>query len=166
MQEPSSLLDEIRDMLLNSPLASNFTPVETLTIARYFNLNHIEQDKIIFKEGEKGTFMCLIVEGNVAVLKANQENENIELAVLPKGRTIGEMAVLDGEHRSASCRTATQCTLLTLSRDALDKMLQDSPYIAAKLIRAIAVSLSRRLRMADGKIVDYQIYGKIVDFQI
>lgn len=166
MQERSSLLDEIRSMLLNSPLLTSFSPVEILTVARFFSLNHVEQDTVIFTEGEMGTFMCLIIEGNVSVKKSNLDGENIELAILPKGRTIGEMAVLDGERRSATCIAATDCTLLILSRDSLDKMLVEIPYIASKVIRAIAVSLSRRLRMADGKIVDYQIYGKPVDFQI
>jgi CRP-like cAMP-binding protein len=67
------------------------------------------------------------------------------------------MAVLDGERRSATCIAATECTMLILSKDSLEKMILETPRIAAKVIRAIAVSLSRRLRMADGKLVDYQI---------
>lgn len=166
MLEQSSMLDEIRDMLLNSTLLNNFPPAEILSAARYFSINYIGKDEVIFHEGDIGTFMCLIAEGSVSVQKANQEEENIELAILPKDRTIGEMAVLDGERRSASCIAATDCTLLMLSRDSLEKMILETPRIAAKVIRAIAVSLSRRLRMADGKLVDYQTYGQTVDFQI
>jgi CRP/FNR family cyclic AMP-dependent transcriptional regulator len=166
MLEQSTLLDEIREMLLNSPLLSNLPPAEILSAARYFSLSHIEQDAVIFKEGDLGTFMCLITEGNVSVQKTNQDGVNIELANLPKGRTFGEMAVLDGERRSATCIAATDCSLLVLSKNSLEKMILESPTIAAKVIRAIAVSLSRRLRMADGKMVDYQLYGKTVDFEI
>jgi CRP/FNR family transcriptional regulator, cyclic AMP receptor protein len=166
MLEHSSLLDEIRDMLLNSPLLSNFPPGEILSAARYFSLNHVAQDDVIFNEGDMGTFMCLIIDGNISVQKSNLEGKNIDLANLPKGRTFGEMAVLDGERRSATCIAATDGTLLILSKDSLEKMILESPTIAAKVIRAIAVSLSRRLRMADGKMVDYQIYDKSVDFQI
>jgi len=166
MSDQSSLLDEIRDMLLNSSLLNNLPPAEILSAARYFSLSHFEQDEVIFNEGDMGTFMCVIIEGNISVHKSNQDGEHIELAKLPKGRTIGEMAVLDGERRSATCIAASDCTLLILSKDSIDKMMLAIPYIAAKVIRAIAVSLSRRLRIADGKIVDYQIYGKLVDFQI
>lgn len=166
MLQNSSLLDEVRDMLLNSPLLSNFPPSEIVSASHYFSLNHIDQDNVIFNEGDMGTFMCLIIEGNVSVQKVNQEGENVELAILNKGRTFGEMAVLDGERRSATCIAATDCTLLILSKDSLEKMILESSKVAAKVIRAIAISLSRRLRMADGKIVDYQVYGKLVDFQI
>jgi CRP/FNR family transcriptional regulator, cyclic AMP receptor protein len=166
MLEHSVLLDEIRDMLLNSTLLNNFPPAEILSAARYFSINHVAEENIIFNEGDMGTFMCLIIEGQVSVQKINQDGENIELAKLGKDRTIGEMAVLDGELRSATCLAATDCTLLILSKDSLEKMILETPRIAAKVIRAIAVALSRRLRMADGKLVDFQIYGKMVDFQI
>ena len=166
MLEQSSLLDEIREMLLNSTLLNNFPPAEILSAARYFSISHIDKDEVIFDEGDMGTFMCLITEGVVSVQKSNQDGENIELAKLQKNRTIGEMAVLDGERRSATCFAATDCTLLILSKDSLEKMILETPRIAAKVIRAIAVSLSRRLRMADGKLVDYPSYTNPVDFQV
>ena len=153
----SSLLDEIRDMLLNSPLLSSFRPAEILSAARYFSLNHVAQDDVVFNEGDMGTFMCLIIEGNISVQKSNLEGDNIKLANLPKGRTFGEMAVLDGERRSATCIAATDCLLLTLSKESLDKMIEEMPAIAAKLIRVVAIALSRRLRMADGKLIDRRL---------
>ena len=166
LEQSSSLIDEIRNMLLNSSLLNNMPPAEILSASRYFSINHVLQDELIFEEGDMGTFMCLIIEGVVSVQKANQDDINIELARLGKDRTIGEMAVLDGERRSASCYAATDCSLLIISKNSLDKMIIETPKIAVKVIRAIAVSLSRRLRMADGKLVDTQLYGNTVDFQI
>ena len=165
MLERSILVDAIRELLLNSSLLANFPPAEILSAARYFSINHVAVNELIFEEGDAGTFMCLITEGIVSVQKANQDDQNIEIARLSKDRTIGEMAVLDGERRSASCYAASDCTLLILSKDSLEKMMQETPRIAAKVIRSIAVSLSRRLRMADGKLVDYS-QDKSVDFQI
>lgn len=166
MLQQSALLDEIKDLLLNSTLLNSLLPAEIMSAARYFGINHVEKDQVIFNEGEMGTFMCLIIEGHVSVQKANQDEDYVEIARLGKDRTIGEMAVLDGEHRSATCLAATDCTLLILSKASLEKMILETPGVAAKVIRAIAVSLSRRLRMADGKLVDYQTYGQSVDFQI
>ena len=157
MLEQSAMLDEIRDMLLNSTLLNSLPAAEILSAARYFSINHFEEDEIIFSEGDMGTFMCLIIDGSVSVQKLNHEGENVELAKLGKDRTIGEMAVLDGERRSATCIAASNCTVLILSKDGLEKMMLETPRIAAKVIRAIAISLSRRLRMADGKLVDHQI---------
>jgi CRP-like cAMP-binding protein len=166
MLEHSSMIDEISDMLLNSTLLNNLPPPEIVAAARYFNISEIARDEVIFKEGDIGNFFCIIIDGIVSVQKANQDDENVELVKLHKGRTIGEMAVLDGERRSATCIALNDCTLLLLSKDALEKMMLESPRISAKVIRAIAVSLSRRLRMIDGKMVDAPVYSKTVDFQI
>ncbi len=157
MLEKSSLLDEIGDMLMDSELFRDFPPAEISSAARYFSISKIENDGVIFAEGDIGMFMCILNTGKVAVLKANQDGENVALATLAKGRTFGEMAVLDGERRSATCVAASDCILLTLSKESLDKMLLEAPRTAAKVIRAVAVALSKRLRMADGKLVDHQI---------
>ncbi|MNJ77721.1 hypothetical protein D3C77_752880 [compost metagenome] len=67
------------------------------------------------------------------------------------------MAVLDGERRSASCVAASDCQLLNLGKDSLEKMLNETPKVAAKIIRALAVALSRRLRMLDGQRLSQQV---------
>ena len=152
--EKSSLIDEISEMLMDCDLFNNFPPSEVQSTARYFSISNIEKGDAIFNEGDAGTFMCIVNSGNVSILKADLDEEAVEIALLRKGRTFGEMAVLDGERRSATCVAATDCILLTLSKDSLDKMLVESPKIAAKVIRAVAVSLSKRLRMADGKLIN------------
>lgn len=157
MLDKSALLDEISDMLLDCDLFRDFPPAEISSAARYFSISRMDKDETIFEEGDIGMFMCIVNTGKVTVLKSNLDGDNVALATLSKGRAFGEMAVLDGERRSATCIAATECILLTLSKDSLDKMLLEAPRTAAKVIRAVAVSLSRRLRMADGQLVDHQI---------
>jgi len=152
--EKSILIEDIGEMLMECDLFHNFPAAEIMSAARYFSVNKIEKDEEIFKEGDDGTFMCIVNSGNVSVLKTNMDEETVEITTLRKGRAFGEMAVLDGERRSATCVAATDCTLLAFTKDSLDKMLTETPRTAAKVIRAVAVSLSKRLRMADGKLVD------------
>ena len=153
----SLLVEDIREMLMECGLFNNFSPADVLSAARYFSVSNIEEGETVFNEGDNGTFMCIVNSGNVSILKANLDEEAVEIATLRKGRTFGEMAVLDGERRSATCVAATDCTLLTLTKDSLDRMLAEAPRIAANIIRVVAVALSKRLRMADGKLVDHQI---------
>lgn len=153
----SHLIDEIRDMLLDSGLFNSLQAHEILSAAGYFNISSYEPDAIICSEGDAGTFMCIIHFGAVSICKTNSNGDDIEIAQLRKGRAFGEMAVLDGERRSASCVAISDCTLLVLAKDSLEKMLQEAPKVAALVIRAIAVSMSRRLRMVDGQLVEQQI---------
>lgn len=151
----SELIEEISSMLLDSDLFSHLPPAELHAAAHYFGINNIAEDDTVFEEGDPGAFMCIVHSGSIAVIKTNQNEEHIKVATLGHGRAFGEMAVLDGERRSACCVAEEDSVLLTLSREALEKMLEEHPRIGARVIRAIAVSLSRRLRMAVGQLVDY-----------
>lgn len=157
MHENSSLVGEIAEMLMECSLFNDFPSAELRSVARHFGASKVGKGEVIFNEGDAGTFMCIVNSGDVSVLKSDSEGNRIEIAVLRNGRVFGEMAALDGERRSATCVAATGCTLLTLSKTSLDKMSLEVPKVAAKVIRALAVSLSRRLRMADGRLVDHQI---------
>ena len=155
MSNHSSLLEEISSMLIESDLFSQLSSAELHAAAHYFGVNKIAQDEIVFNEGDIGSFMCIVHSGRVCVIKTNQNEQQVEMVNLGYGRAFGEMAVLDGERRSATCKAAEDSILLTLSKEALDKLLEEHPRIGARVIRAIAVSLSRRLRMAVGQLVDH-----------
>ncbi|MDB5984239.1 MAG: cyclic nucleotide-binding protein [Pseudomonas sp.] len=155
MPEPTSLNNEIRDLLMDCGLFNALLPGDFQAAAGYFSISSIEQGSAIFQEGDAGSFMCIINSGTVSVRKLNPEGQAVEIALLRKG-AFGEMAVLDGERRSATCIAATRCHLLNLGKDSLDKMLNEAPKVAAKIIRAIAVALSRRLRMVDGQLLSQQ----------
>ncbi len=150
----SSASKKLGGILLDCDLFSSFDRLEIETIAPYFKLLEIDKDDAVFREGDPGTFMCIVNSGKVSILKTRFDGTVVEIATLHEGRPFGEMAVLDGERRSATCVAATQCILLTLSKDALDSMILHAPAIAARVVRVVAVSLSKRLRLADGQLVD------------
>ncbi|HLP98426.1 MAG TPA: cyclic nucleotide-binding domain-containing protein [Sideroxyarcus sp.] len=155
MANPSALLEEISSMLIDCDLFNHLPPAELRAAAHYFGVNKVAAGENVFEEGDIGNFMCIVHSGSIEVIKANQNEEQVEVVTLGHGRALGEMAVLDGERRSATCKALEDSVLLTLSKEALDKMLEEHPRIAARVIRAIAVSLSRRLRMAVGQLVDH-----------
>ena len=156
MTQHSALLEEISDMLIECPLFNQFESAEIQAVARHFGINNVKKDGVIFREGDDGTFMCIVHEGRVDVIKENQNGDKVIMATGGAGQTFGEMAVLDGERRSATCVAAGDCILLTLSKEAMDTMMEEQPRIGAKILRAIAISLSRRMRWTAGKLVDYE----------
>ncbi|MDR6925656.1 cyclic nucleotide-binding domain-containing protein [Pseudomonas sp. BE134] len=157
MSEPTLLNNEIRDWLMDCGLFDQLLPVDFAAASGYFSITTVAQGEEIFHEGDAGSFMCIIHTGQVAVQKTNGDGQLVTMATLRSGRSFGEMAVLDGERRSASCVAASNCQLLNLGKDSLEKMINDAPKIAAKIIRALAVSLSKRLRMADGQLLSQQV---------
>jgi CRP-like cAMP-binding protein len=154
MTQNSAFLDEISDMLIDCPLFNHLQASDIKAVAKHFGINNINKGEIIFREGDEGTFMCIVHEGRVSIVKSNQNDEPVEMGVEGPGRAFGEMAVLDGERRSATCIASTDCVFLTLSKDAMDNMLEEQPRVGAKVLRAIAVNLSKRMRWTAGKLVD------------
>jgi len=71
-----------------------------------------------------------------------------------KSRILGEMALLDGENRSATCTTASVAKLIVMSSAEFDRMSNTVPGLALKILRDIAKLVSRRLRVASGMIVE------------
>ncbi|HEY8022002.1 MAG TPA: cyclic nucleotide-binding domain-containing protein [Thermoanaerobaculia bacterium] len=98
----------------------------------------------IFREGDLGTEMFIIHEGQVEILNRVGDEERL-LAVLEKGDFFGEMALLEDRPRAASARALAQTRLLQINGSTFDQMLRDNPEIAVRMMR----KLSRRLRETD-----------------
>ena len=74
-----------------------------------------------------------------------------------KGRIIGEMALLDRERRSASCIADTQCQMLALNQDGLERMAREHPAVAYRFMHNLARLLSRRLRRTSGILAEHLV---------
>jgi CRP-like cAMP-binding protein len=98
----------------------------------------------VFHEGDLGTEMYIIFEGQVEILNRVNDEDKL-LALLDKGDFFGEMALLEDRPRAASARSATACRLLQINGATFDQMLRDNPEIAVRMMR----KLSRRLRATD-----------------
>ena len=74
------------------------------------------------------------------------------VSVLASGSLIGEMGILDGEPRSATCTATTELDVAVLSREALLKLIEGQPTVAARFMLVISKRLADRLREANRKI--------------
>ena len=105
-------------------------------------------DSYIIKEGNIGTHMYIILNGEARVMKSGREGE-FELARLAPADSFGEMALADNEARSASVIAVTECALVRIN----DRAIDSRPDIGLKVYRNIARVVSTRLRSADELLV-------------
>ncbi|MGD1855479.1 MAG: Crp/Fnr family transcriptional regulator [Leptolyngbyaceae cyanobacterium] len=91
----------------------------------------------IFREGEEGRSLYIVVSGQVRVHLRSQE-----LTTLSKGTCFGEMSLFDAEPRSASVTTTSACDCLVLTQQQLYEAIDETPGIAVNIIKL----LSRRIR--------------------
>lgn len=126
-------------------------------------MRHVSYPKgaTVMREGDQihTGYMLLLLEGEVSVETAT-DDAGVEISVLGPGNLFGEMALLDGEPRSVSCRAATSIEVAGLSREALELLLRENPVVCAKLMTAIAKRLSDRLRAAGDQL---RMYAQLLD---
>ncbi|MBD2251579.1 cyclic nucleotide-binding domain-containing protein [Nostoc parmelioides] len=91
----------------------------------------------IFRQGEEGRSLYIIVSGRVKVHIGNKQ-----LAEVDQGKYFGEMAVFDTQPRSASVTTIEPCEFLELTQEQLYDAIEETPEIAVNIIR----ELSRLIR--------------------
>ncbi len=103
--------------------------------------------EIICKEGEAGDRMWLLAKGSVSVrLISADGRQNIRIASLARGTTIGEMALVDSVRRSATIIADEGVVCYELPLEGFTRMMVEHPAIATRILRNLARELSRRLR--------------------
>lgn len=91
-----------------------------------------EPGQVIMKEGDFGDCMYIVVDGQVRVHKDDRT-----ILVLYAGASVGELAVLDPEPRSASVTATTDTLLFRIDKEPFDEVMADRPEIAQGVIRAL-----------------------------
>ena len=153
----NKLTGELIDLLINIPIFDGLDSTELHITARYMNIVKAQRGEILFREGDKGDYMCFVAEGALDIIKASEAGRYVALSSLNKGRCIGEMAILDNFPRSASVRARNDSTLITLSRDGFNKILEEHPRVGIKILKGLARLLSLSLRKTSSRLADYML---------
>jgi len=108
----------------------------------------------VFREGEAGSCMFVVVQGDVEVLKKSRGGVDSRVAVLGPGDWFGEMSIIDVQPRSATVLTVSPARLVKITAADLDRLYRADVKAYALIVQNIARELSRRLRVADGILAD------------
>jgi CRP/FNR family transcriptional regulator, cyclic AMP receptor protein len=155
MEKISTSLREKAEMLDKTNWAKEFSWKEIENLVKYLFVSKVPRETIIIHEGDHDAYMCIIVSGNVSIVKEDASSKAKVLSNINQGKTFGEMTLFDGEPRSATVRTDEDSTLLVLTKDGMNRLLSESPKLGIKLLYKLGMLISQRLRMTSGKLIDY-----------
>ena len=154
---------ELAAKLLIAPTAlMQLSPAEALIVVSYMSPQKIARGTTFIKEGNKTDtgYMVLLLEGEVTVENITvSRREPVTVTVLGPGSLIGEMGLVDGQARLASCTATSAVRCANLSRAALEKLSADDPATAAKLMLAVSSRIADRLRDTTEKL---KLYSQLV----
>lgn len=151
----SVITKQVGDLISKTELFGVLDRLDINLLASYMSLYKAKDKDIIITEGEEGDYMLLVVEGNIDVLKQDTQHRMKHITSIKPGAIVGEMAVVDGEKRFATCIASEPSVLAVLTRDALVQIIDNEPKLGAKILVQLLAMMSEHLRETGGKLVGY-----------
>ncbi len=138
--------------LRRCPLFQTLSSAQLAKIAAIAAARELPGGASIFKEGDAGEEMYVVVSGRVRISKMVKGVGEEALTILEPGAYFGEMAMIDDAPRSADAIAHTPCAVAAIRRDDLDQLMFVDKELAYVLLWTFVRTLSARLRETNDKI--------------
>jgi len=142
-------------MLKKIPIFSNFTEHELTIVAKHTHVYNVEKGEILFNEGDKGDYICFVIDGRFDVIKKTPTHDEIVLNSLYLGQSFGEMSIIENSPRSATVKAITKAAFVTLHQRDFDLIMEHYPDIGSKILKGISLLLSKKLRQTTSRLFNY-----------
>lgn len=139
---------ELLDMLRQIPIFSAMSSREVKEVQRLLYHRKYRNGEFVFKEGDPGIGMYIVVEGEVRIV-LHRDDKDHEITRLRRGEFFGEISLADASDRTASAIASADTELVGFFRPELLRLLDIKSAIAAKVLLKIAEVLGERLRFAN-----------------
>ncbi|NIS75041.1 MAG: cyclic nucleotide-binding domain-containing protein, partial [Deltaproteobacteria bacterium] len=139
--------------LEETDIFNDFTEKEMVPVREKLVRKTYGKGDLVIREGEADRNLFILTKGSVSVkVRLRESDRYTRLVTYSSGVIFGEMAFLDGSPRSADVWSETDSEAFILSPDKFDDLRGENPEIAVKLIRNIALEVSRRLRATSNEV--------------
>lgn len=144
LMERPQLAAQAAELLRTPQALVQLSAEDALQVVRHMMSVSYGLGAALFTEGEQGqsNHMLLILAGEVSVDAA----DGTPIAVVGPGAILGEMALLDGGPRAATCVAVSPVQAAALGPRALAKLVDEQPRVAAHLLAGLSQRLADRLR--------------------
>jgi CRP/FNR family transcriptional regulator, cyclic AMP receptor protein len=139
------VLTEAHHVLDNCVLFGGLSPDERAAISARARVRTYQAGETVFAMGSPGDQMMALLSGTIRISVPFSEGKELFLALIQPGEIFGELAVLDGNERSADAIAKSGCTLAILDRKDILSFFERNPSLWSKLVKLLV----QRLRQTD-----------------
>jgi CRP/FNR family transcriptional regulator, cyclic AMP receptor protein len=151
----AAFVDQIFSLVGSSQFFAEFNRADIEVLAGYMRIYHAQPGQTIIREGDSGDFMLLVIRGEVDIYKQNLVGEKQLMTSVVHGMTLGEMSMIDGAPRFATCVALKETTFGVLTREDMGKIILERPSLGAKILIKLVTMLSQRLRHTSATLLQY-----------
>ncbi|PIE56932.1 MAG: Crp/Fnr family transcriptional regulator [Desulfobulbus propionicus] len=147
--------EKTRDLILTLPLFDSFKMDDLDILSKHMNFAEILRGEYLFKEGDKGDYMCFVVRGLLDIMKKTTSGDFRVIARMGKGATIGEMSIIDKSPRSASVLARQPSVVIILTKKGFEILTQHHPSLGVTLLKKIMRLLSLNMRRTSSHLAEF-----------
>ncbi|MDY6982663.1 MAG: cyclic nucleotide-binding domain-containing protein [Pseudomonadota bacterium] len=151
----SNMVDALFDMIGRSRFFEDFTLDDVRKLSQFMTVYRAEAGDTIIREGDTDDYMLFVLEGRINIVKTDAHGERHPMASVGPGSTLGEMSMIDGEPRFATCIALDATTFSLFARDAMVRIIMEEPQLGAKILIKLVTMLSQRLRDTSSSLLHY-----------
>lgn len=149
-----SSIERLKDITLFKELSDE----ERGAVALILEEAHYKKGALIWEEGASEQGLHIIDYGKVRVCRKTREGHKQVLALLKENRFYGELSVLDGRAHSATVEAVEDTRVFILRKESMDKLLEEHPVTAFKILRVMTIEICELLRQMNAKFMDMVNY--------
>ncbi len=142
--------EEVRRVLAQASIFAELDPRQLDTLASLTVRKRFKTREIVLRKGDPAVTIFVILRGRVKTVASGGEGRNAAFSIMGPGEVFGEVAVLDGQPRSATIAALEPCELVLIQRNDFFHFLERAPRAAIKLLEVLA----RRLRRLSQRVED------------
>ena len=157
----AAVANEIFGLVGKSLFFAEFSREDISVMAGYMDVYRAAPGQTIIRENDSGDFLLLIIEGAVDIFKKGMREEQQHMTNVGPGMTLGEMSMIDGEPRFATCIATEPTVFAVLHRDDMAKIILDQPGLGSKILVKLVSMLSARLRQTSARLLQYMERGAV-----
>jgi CRP/FNR family transcriptional regulator, cyclic AMP receptor protein len=151
----SALVEVLYSSLGHSKFFEDFTPENINTLAQFMHIYKADPGQVIIKEGDTDDFMLFVLEGLINIVKTDANGDRRSMTYVGPGATLGEMSMIDGEPRFATCIAIDATIIAVFSRDSMVQIIMEEPSLGSKILIKLVTLLSQRLRETSSSLLHY-----------
>ncbi|MEQ9325234.1 MAG: cyclic nucleotide-binding domain-containing protein, partial [Polyangiaceae bacterium] len=127
-----------RSILANAGIFEGLDSAQIDALARMAVRKTYRTREIVLRKGDPAMQMYVIAKGRLKAITAGAEGRQAALSIMGPGEVFGEVALLDGEPRSATITALEPCELIILNRNDFYHFLERNPSAAIGLLQVLA----------------------------
>jgi CRP/FNR family cyclic AMP-dependent transcriptional regulator len=155
VSSPAETVAFLREVRLFKDIAEP----ELTALAQSLRQRPLRRGQVLFREGDAGEEMFIVLRGSILISKPVTGRVEQVLARVGPGDFFGEMSLFDRSPRSATIQADSDAILLTLDREALPRLTEQSPRAAAAFFHALVQVFIERLRASGNLVAEVTRWG-------